>query len=355
MAARAAEAPERSAASGTARSQRGRIVAVYAGLIAANLAAWAWALAAFHHYPVVLGTALLAYGLGLRHAIDADHIAAIDNVTRKLMQQGQRPVAVGLFFSLGHSTVVVLASIAIGATAMAFSQQFTTMRDIGGVIGTAVSALFLLAIAIINLVILATVYRTFHHVRRGGSYVQEDLDTLLAGRGLVARVFRPLFGLIRTSWHMYPLGFLFGLGFDTATEIGLLGISAAEASKGMSMWSILVFPALFTAGMSLVDTTDSILMVGAYGWAFVNPLRKLYYNMTITAVSVLVALIVGGIEAFGLLVDKLGLHGRGWDVVRTLNQHFGIIGYLIIGIFIASWIVSAVVYQLKGYDRIEIA
>jgi len=154
---------------------------------------------------------------------------------------------------------------------------------------------------------------------------------------------------------MYPLGFLFGLGFDTATEIGLLGISAAEASKGMSMWSILVFPALFTAGMSLVDTTDSILMVGAYGWAFVNPLRKLYYNMTITAVSVLVALIVGGIEAFGLLVDKLGLHGRGWDVVRTLNQHFGIIGYLIIGIFIASWIVSAVVYQLKGYDRIEIA
>ena len=154
---------------------------------------------------------------------------------------------------------------------------------------------------------------------------------------------------------MYPLGFLFGLGFDTATEIGLLGISAAEASKGMPMWSILVFPALFTAGMSLVDTTDSILMVGAYGWAFVKPLRKLYYNMTITAVSVLVALIVGGIEAFGLLADKLGLHGRAWDLVRTLNQHFGIIGYLIIGIFIASWVVSAVVYELKGYDRIEIA
>ena len=271
------------------------------------------------------------------------------------MQQGERPVAVGLFFSLGHSTVVVLASVAIGATAIAFSQQFTTLRNIGGVIGTVVSALFLLAIAIINLVILATVYRTFHRVRRGGPFVQEDLDTLLAGGGLVARVFRPLFGLIRTSWHMYPLGFLFGLGFDTATEIGLLGISAAEASKGIPMWSILVFPALFTAGMALVDTTDSILMVGAYGWAYVKPLRKLYYNMTITAVSVIVALLVGGIEAFGLLADKLALQGQVWDLIRSLNRHFGIIGYLIIGVFIASWIVSAIVYEIKGYDRIEAA
>ncbi|MFI5249260.1 MAG: HoxN/HupN/NixA family nickel/cobalt transporter [Gemmatimonadales bacterium] len=351
----APERPESSAAVAARSAQRARIIAIYTGLVAANLAAWGWALVAFHHYPVVLGTALLAYGLGLRHAIDADHIAAIDNVTRKLMQQGQRPVSVGLFFSLGHSTVVVLASIAIGATAIAFSQQFSTLRDIGGVIGTVVSALFLLAIAIINLMILVTVYRTFHRVRQGGPYVQEDLDTLLAGGGLVARVFRPLFGLIRASWHMYPLGFLFGLGFDTATEIGLLGISAAEASKGMPMWSILVFPALFTAGMALVDTTDSILMVGAYGWAYVKPLRKLYYNMTITAVSVIVALLVGGIEAFGLLADKLGLQGQVWDMIRSLNRHFGIIGYVIIGVFIASWVVSAVVYEIKGYDGIEVA
>jgi nickel/cobalt transporter (NiCoT) family protein len=338
----------------TADSLRARISAIYVGLAAANLAAWAWAFTTFHQYPVVLGTALLAYGLGLRHAIDADHIAAIDNVTRKLMQQGQRPVAVGLFFSLGHSTVVVLASVAIAATAMAFSQQLATVRDVGGVVGTLASALFLLAIAIMNLFILVTVYRTFHRVRRGGAYVEEDLDTLLTGGGLLARVFRPLFGLIRRSWHMYPLGLLFGLGFDTATEIGLLGISAAEASKGMPMWSILVFPALFTAGMSLVDTTDSVLMLGAYGWAFVKPLRKLYYNMTITAVSVIVALLVGGIETLGLVADKLRLRGAFWDLIQSLNRNFGIIGYLIIGVFIASWIVSAIVYQLQGYDRIDV-
>ena len=335
-------------------SPRARIGVIYLVLVAANLAAWAWAFTTFHRYPVVLGTALLAYGLGLRHAIDADHIAAIDNVTRKLMQQGQRPVAVGLFFSLGHSTVVVLASVAIAATAMAFNQQLATLRDVGGIIGTLASALFLLAIAVMNLVILVAVYRTFHRVRRGGPYVEEDLDTLLAGGGLLARVFRPLFGLIRTSWHMYPLGLLFGLGFDTATEIGLLGISAAAASKGMPMWSILVFPALFTAGMSLVDTTDSVLMLGAYGWAFVKPLRKLYYNMTITAVSVIVALLVGGIETLGLVADRLRLQGGFWGMIQSLNRNFGIIGYLIIGVFIASWVVSAIVYQLKGYDRIEV-
>jgi len=217
-----------------------------------------------------------------------------------------------------------------------------------------VSALFLLAIAVMNLVILVTVYRTFHRVRRGGPYVEEDLDTLLAGGGLLARGLPPTLRDDSGELAHVPLGLLFGLGFDTATEIGLLGISAAEASKGMPMWSILVFPALFTAGMSLVDTTDSILMLGAYGWHFVKPLRKLYYNMTITAVSVIIALMVGGIEALGLLADKLRLQGAFWDMIQSLNRNFGTIGYLIIGIFIASWIVSAIVYQLKGYDRIEV-
>src|SRR5580700_11139583 len=225
MAARAAEAPEHSAASGTARSQRGRIVAVYAGLITANLAAWAWALAAFHHYPVVLGTALLAYGLGLRHAIDADHIAAIDNVTRKLMQQGQRPVAVGLFFSLGHSTVVVLASAAVALAAGALEGRLASFKLVGGVIGTLVSAIFLFLVAAANLLILLSVYRTFLDARRGRAFAEDDLNHLLAQRGLLGRLFRPMFRLVSRSWHMYPLGFLFGLGFDTATEIGLLGIS----------------------------------------------------------------------------------------------------------------------------------
>jgi nickel/cobalt transporter (NiCoT) family protein len=332
---------------------RARVIGLYAVLLAANLGAWAWALVAFRHFPLLLGTALLAYGLGLRHAIDADHIAAIDNVTRKLMQEGKRPVGVGFFFSVGHSTVVVLASVAIAATAMALSTRLASFRSLGGMIGTIVSALFLLAIAVMNLFILAAVYRTFHRVRRGGAYVEEDLDTLMAGGGFLSRIFRPLFGMIRSSWHMYPLGLLFGLGFDTATEIGLLGISAAEAGKGMPIWSILVFPALFTAGMCLVDTTDSVLMVAAYGWAFAKPIRKLYYNMTITFVSVLVALLVGGIEALGLVGDRWQLHGWIWSAVARLNSNFGSIGYLIIGVFLGSWVISAAVYRLKGYDRYD--
>ncbi|HVA57083.1 MAG: HoxN/HupN/NixA family nickel/cobalt transporter [Gemmatimonadaceae bacterium] len=332
---------------------RARVVGLYALLLAANLGAWAWALVAFRHYPLLLGTALLAYGLGLRHAIDADHIAAIDNVTRKLMQEGKRPVGAGFFFSLGHSTVVVLASVAIAATAMALRTRLETFRSLGGMIGTIVSAVFLLAIAVMNLFILAAVYRTFHRVRRGGAYVEEDLDALMAGGGFLSRIFKPLFGMIRSSWHMYPLGLLFGLGFDTATEIGLLGISAAEAGKGMPIWSILVFPALFTAGMSLIDTTDSVLMVGAYQWAFAKPMRKLYYNMTITFVSVLVALLVGSIEALGLIGDKWQFHGWIWSAVARLNGNFGSIGYLIIGVFLGSWVISAAVYRFKGYDRAE--
>ena len=330
-------------------------VGLFALLIAANLGAWAWALVAFRHYPVLLGTSLLAYGLGLRHAIDADHIAAIDNVTRKLMHEGQRPITVGFFFSLGHSTVVVLASLAIAATATALQTDLAPFHDVGGVIGTTVSIVFLLAIAVMNLFILGSVYRAFHRVRAGGAYVEEDLDALLAGGGLLARIFRPLFGIVRKSWHMYPLGLLFGLGFDTATEIALLGISAAEAARGLPIWSIMVFPALFTAGMSLVDTADNVLMIGAYGWAFSKPMRKLYYNLTITFASVVVALVVGGVQAFGLVARRTGWQGGVWDAVNNLNDHFGAIGYLIIGLFIACWGVSVLVYRLKRYDVLESA
>jgi len=332
-----------------------RNLALFAPLAAANVAAWAWALVAFRHYPLLLGTALLAYGLGLRHAVDADHIAAIDNVTRKLMQAGQRPIASGFFFSLGHSTVVVLASLAIAATATALGANLGALRDVGGMIGTGVSALFLLLIAAMNLAILGSVYRAFHRVKNGGPCVEEDLDVLLAGGGVLARVFRPLFGIVRRSWHMYPLGLLFGLGFDTATEIGLLGISAAEAARGMPVWSIMVFPALFTAAMSLVDTADSMLMVGAYGWAFTKPMRKLYYNLTITFISVVVALLVGAIEALGIVARRAGLHGAFWDGVTALNQNFGALGALIVAVFIVAWGVSALVYRMKGYDSLEVA
>jgi high-affinity nickel-transport protein len=332
---------------------RREIAGLFALLAIANVLAWSWALVAFRHYPLLLGTSLLAYGLGLRHAIDADHIAAIDNVTRKLMHDGRRPLATGFFFSLGHSTVVVLASIAIAATALALDTSFAAFHDVGGVIGTLVSAAFLLAIAIMNIFIFVSVYRAFHRVKNGGAYVEEDLDMLMAGGGLLARVFRPLFGMVRKSWHMYPLGLLFGLGFDTATEIGLLGISAAEAARGMSIWSILVFPALFASGMALVDTADSVLMLGAYGWAYAKPMRKLYYNLTITVVSVVVALLVGGVEALGLVGRELGLGGAFWRGIAALNGNFGIIGYLIIGVFVVTWGVSTAVYRLKRYDALE--
>ena len=332
---------------------RGKIVSIYILLIAVNVAVWAWAFLSFQDNPILLGTAFLAYSFGLRHAVDADHIAAIDNVTRKLMQEGKKPLTVGLFFSLGHSTVVVLASIGVAVTAAAFSDQLETFHSVGGVIGTSVSSLFLLLIGAINLVLLINVYKTFQRVKKGGSYSEMDLDILLANGGFFARIFRRLFRLIQRSWHMYPLGFLFGLGFDTASEVALLGIAAAQASSGLSMWSILIFPALFTAGMTLLDTTDSILMVRAYGWAFVKPVRKLYYNMTITFISVVVAVIIGGIQALGLITEKFSLSGGMWDTIGGLSEHLGMVGYLVIGVFIGSWIISMLVYKLKGYDRIE--
>lgn len=333
---------------------RSRVAGIYCLLLAFNFGAWFWAFVAFHRYPVLLGTAFLAYSFGLRHAVDADHIAAIDNVTRKLMHEGKRPVAVGFMFSLGHSTVVAVGSIAIAATALALQHRIDGFKAIGGIIGTLVSALFLFGIAIVNLIILQAVYRTFRQVRRGEPYVEEDFDLLMGSRGFLAHLFRPVFRMIRSSWHMYPLGVLFGLGFDTATEIGLLGLSAAEASKGLSLWSVLVFPALFAAGMSLIDTTDNILMLGAYGWAFVKPIRKLYYNITITFVSAVVALVVGGIEVLGLVAGKLELKGVFWDLARRLNSNFGTLGYFIIGIFIISWVVSIAVYKWRRFDQVEL-
>ncbi len=330
-----------------------KLTGIYGVLIAANGLAWLWALMAFRDYPVLVGTAFLAYAFGLRHAVDADHIAAIDNVTRKLMQDGKRPLSAGLFFSLGHSTVVVVASAVVALTATALQDRFEEFKLIGGTIGTLVSAAFLFVVAGANFLILRSVYRTFREVRRGGAFVEEDVDRLLAQRGFLGRLFRPMFRMVSRSWHMYPLGFLFGLGFDTATEIGLLGISAAEASKGLPIWSIMVFPALFTAGMSLIDTTDGVLMLGAYGWAFNNPIRKLYYNLTITLVSVLVAVLIGGIEALGLLADRLNLEGPFWAFIGTLNEHFGSLGYLIIAIFAASWLISIAVYRLARIERVE--
>jgi nickel/cobalt transporter (NiCoT) family protein len=337
-----------------AGNTRGKVLGIYSLLLVFNGAAWLWAIVALRHFPVLLGTAFLAYSFGLRHAVDADHIAAIDNVTRKLMQEGKRPIAVGFMFSLGHSTIVLLGSVMIAWTTLALQQRMNVVREIGGMVGTLLSIIFLFGIAVVNLVVLRAIWRTFSRVREGEPYVEEDLDLLLGGRGLLARLFRPMFRMITRSWHMYPLGVLFGLGFDTATEIGVLGISAAEASKGLSLWSILIFPALFAAGMALIDTTDNILMLGAYGWAFVKPIRKLYYNLTITSVSVVVAFVVGGIEALGLLVGRFHLKGTFWNAVSRLNENFGTLGYFIVGLFFFSWVASVAFYKWRRFDELEL-
>jgi nickel/cobalt transporter (NiCoT) family protein len=328
---------------------RGRIVAIYGILIFANVSAWAWAFAEFGHQPVLIGTAVLAYSLGLRHAIDADHIAAIDNVTRKLMLDRKRPVAVGFFFALGHSTVVVFASLAVALTANTLSDKLASYREIGGIVGTSASALFLFLIAIANLMVLRGVYRTIRLVERGDSVTEEDIDALLQQRGWLARLFRPLFRFVSQSWHLYPLGLLFALGFETASEISLFGLSA-QASNAVSSWSLLIFPALFAAGMTLVDTTDGVLMLGAYGWAYRNPMRKLFYNLTITSVSVLVALVVGGVETLGLIADQFHLQGVFWNAISDLNDNFGALGYGIVALFVVSWGISFLVYRFKRYD-----
>jgi high-affinity nickel-transport protein len=331
---------------------RRRIIAIYALLIAFTVSVWAWALVALRGHAVLIGTAVVAYGFGLRHAVDADHIAAIDNVTRKLMQQGKRPVAAGLFFALGHSSVVLIAAAAVALGASVLGDRFHPLRQIGGTIGTIVSFGFLWLIAGLNLFGLRGTWVAFRRVRQTGRYEPEDLDMLVAQGGFAARCFRPLFGLMRCSWHMFPLGFLFGLGFETATEVTLLGMSAEQASQGMSLASILLFPALFTAGMTLIDTTDGALMTGVYGWAFVNPIRKLYYNITITLTSAVVALVVGGVEALGLMSDHFAFTGRFWNAVAGLTRHFGSLGYAIIGLFIACWLVSIGIYRLRRYDEI---
>ena len=331
---------------------RSRVIGVYILLGSVNIGAWVWAILAFHDKPLLLGTAFLAYSFGLRHAVDADHIAAIDNVTRKLMQEGQRPVGIGLFFSLGHSTIVMIASLLVYATASVVERQIDIARDVGSIIGTSISAFFLISIALINIVILRGVWKAFQEARRGEDYTSQTPDALM-GSGMLGRLFRPLFRLLSYPWQMYPIGLLFGLGFDTATEVAILGVSAAAAAKGLSLQTMAIFPILFTAGMTLVDTTDGVLMVGAYGWAFIKPVRKLYYNLTITFVSVVVALLIGGIEAIGVIRDQLKLTGGVWDLVGSLNDNIGALGFMIIAVFVLCWVGSFIVYRIKGFDQLD--
>lgn len=299
---------------------------MYALLLGVNAIGWVLAFLFFKPpHALLLGTALLAYTFGLRHAVDADHIASIDNVTRKLMQEGKRPIGVGFFFSLGHSTVVVALTLAIVLGAATVRDRLPSFAGFGNIVGTGVSAAFLFIIAAVNAIVLVDIVRAVRRVRSGSIYAERTLNDSLEARGLLGRIFKPVLRLVTRGRDMYFVGLLFGLGFDTATEVGLLGIAAIEAGKGLPVWTILIFPALFTAGMSLVDTTDGILMLGAYGWAFLNPARKLYYNLAITAASVFTAVLVGGIELAGIA-------GGGVQV--------GWLGFAIVTLFALGWLLS---------------
>jgi len=330
---------------------RRRIVTIYAFLITLNVVVWLALLLEARRYPLLLGLATVAYGFGLRHAVDPDHIAAIDNTTRKLMQDGKRPVGVGFFFSFGHSSVVFFLSVVVAVSASLVQTHMESWKSIGSQIGTWVSGSFLLLIAIINLLVLQDIYRTWRRVVRGGAYDEKSLDDYLNNRGLLARLFKPMLRVVGESWHMYPIGLLFGLGFDTASEVGILGMSATASQSGMPVWYILVLPLLFVAGMSLIDTTDGILMLGAYGWAYVRPVRKLYYNMNITLISVIVALFIGGIEVLQVLGQERNLSGGIWDWVK--NVPFSVFGFYIIGIFIVSWLISVAVYKIRRLDLLD--
>jgi high-affinity nickel-transport protein len=295
----------------------------------------------------LVGLGLTAYLFGLRHAFDADHIAAIDNTTRKLLQQGKRPVGVGFFFSLGHSTVVFSLAAGLALAARTVNSQIPAVQEYGGSVGASVSGTFLSVIGILNLIVLVDIVRIFREMR-GGSYDRERLENRLLERGMMSRFFGRFFRLIDHSWQMYPLGLLFGLGFDTATEVGLLALAAGVATHAVPIFAILSLPILFAAGMSLMDTLDGAFMSHAYGWAFSNPIRKVYYNITVTGLSVVVALAVGTVELLQVLSTKLAPSGGRWDTLNNLD--FETLGYGIVGLFLVMWATSVAIWKLR---RIE--
>ncbi|KUN30384.1 nickel transporter [Streptomyces antibioticus] len=293
-----------------------------------------------------IGIGVTAYTLGMRHAFDADHIAAIDNTTRKLMGEGKRPLSVGFWFSLGHSSVVFgltfLLSLGVRALAGPVRDDGSSLHDVTGLIGTTVSGTFLYVIAGINLVILAGIWKVFRRMR-SGNFDEAALEEHLNNRGFMNRLLGRVMGSVTKPWQMYPLGLLFGLGFDTATEVALLVLAGSGAASGLPWYAILCLPVLFAAGMSLLDTIDGTFMNFAYGWAFSKPVRKVYYNLTITGLSVAVALLIGTVELLGLLAEKLDLHGPFWTWIAGLDLNT--LGFAVVGLFVLTWIVALVVWK----------
>jgi len=333
----------------------GGMVAVIVGL---NVAGWLMLAAAVGgHYHISgteifgFGTGILAYTLGMRHAFDADHIAAIDNTTRKLVQDGKRPLSVGFFFSLGHSTIVFVLALLLNFGIRALDQQVKNdssgLHNTTGIIGTAVSGTFLYLIALLNLVVLMSIVRVFREMRTG-RYSDEELERQLDSRGLMNRVFGGYARRIDAPWKMYPVGVLFGLGFDTATEVALLVLAGTAVVSGLPFYAILSLPVLFAAGMCLFDTADGCFMNFAYDWAFAKPVRKVYYNLTITGLSVFVALFIGTIELLGLLGQELSLTGGFWDFLAGFDINKA--GFIIVGVFVLTWVIALSIWH---FGRIE--
>ncbi|WP_411682855.1 HoxN/HupN/NixA family nickel/cobalt transporter [Clostridium thailandense] len=302
-----------------------------------------------HRYPQIIGFGFLAYTLGLRHAFDVDHIAAIDNTVRKLVQDKEDPAGVGFFFSIGHSTVVFMMAV-ITAFSMKWAQNnIPQIKEIGSLIGTTVSGIFLVLIGVLNLYIWFDIYKIFIGTRRG-EYHEENLDKLLLNRGFISRLLGSFYRFINKSWHVYPLGFLFGLGFDTASEVALFAVSANAATQYVPITFIISLPIIFAAGMSLMDTADGIFMTTAYNWAFSTPLRKIYYNLSVTGISVVAALFIGFIELAQILTPKLGLNSGLWRWIQNLN--FGSMGYLLVGLFIISWGISYLAWKMLRLETV---
>jgi high-affinity nickel-transport protein len=311
-----------------------------------------------HYKGLGIGVSVLAYTFGLRHAFDADHISAIDNTTRKLMNErrdvegAKKPLSVGYFFSLGHSTIVIAigAGIVIAEKAVygAVSNSNSGLEHFGGVFGTVVSASFLYLIAILNIIILAGIITVFRTMRRG-AYDEAELERQLENRGLMYRFFGKWMNSITKEWQMYPVGVVFGMGFDTATEVALLATTALLATQSLPWYSIMCLPILFTAGMTLMDTLDGCFMNVAYGWAFFNPVRKVFYNLAITGLSVAICFFIGTVEVLGLLPRELHLHGRFWDDMAGFNINMA--GFIIVGMFVVTWVGALAVWHFGKVEE----
>jgi high-affinity nickel-transport protein len=333
---------------GVSRAEWIRLSGFLAAVGVLHVVGWGLFLYYSDHYRPLVGLGLTAYLFGLRHAFDADHIAAIDNTTRKMLSQGKRPMGVGFFFSLGHSTIVFALAAGLAVAARTVNSAIPTFQDYGGTIGAGVSGTFLWAIGILNLIVLLDIVRIFREMR-GGEYDRELLEDRLLQRGMMSRWFGRLFRLIDHSWQMYPLGVLFGLGFDTATEVGLLALAAGVAVHSVPVLAIISLPILFAAGMSLMDTLDGAFMSQAYGWAFSNPVRKVYYNITVTSLSVIVALAIGTVELLQVMSSRLALSGGFWTWLNGLD--FGTLGYVIVALFVLMWATSVAVWKLTNIEE----